>query len=80
MNLIETHYYLIAKAFHTDMIGAKETVCQYIEDLKEQIDNSNDENAKTFWYDEFNDNYPDPDEFLTLLFMTGENPFLQKNK
>ena len=66
------------KSFSYDIIGARETVCQYIEDLKERIDNSDDEKAKSFWYEEFNDNYPDPDEFLVLLFMTGENPFLPK--
>lgn len=76
MNIIDTYYYLIAKEFHTDIIGAKETVCRYIEDLKERIDNSDDEKAKSFWYEEFSDNpYPDPDEFIALLFILGSNPF-----
>lgn len=70
-------YNLIAKEFHTDIIGAKETVCRYIEDLKERIDNSDDEKTKLFWYEEFSYNpYPDPDEFIALLFVIGENPFI----
>lgn len=56
MNIIDTYYYLIAKEFHTDIIGVKETVCRYIEDLKERIDNSDDEKTKLFWYEEFSDN------------------------
>ncbi len=79
MNLIDYHYNLIAKAFNTDMIGAKETLCRYIEDLKERIDNSDDEKAKIFWYEEFGEaSLPDPDTFLVLLFMSGNNPFLPK--
>lgn len=81
MNIIDSYYYLIAKEFHTDIIGAKETVCRYIEDLKEQIDNSCDEKAKLFWFEEFNGvSHPDPDEFITSLFLSGKNPFIPKNK
>ncbi len=80
MNLVDYHYYLIAKAFHTDMVGAKEMLCRYIEDLKERIDNSNDENAKIRWYEEFgNSPCPDPDGFLVILFMAGHNPYIPKD-
>ncbi len=76
MNIIDNCYNLIAKEFHTDIIGAKETVCRYIEDLKEDIDKSDDEKAKQYWYEEFsNEAYPTPDEFIALLFVIGENPF-----
>lgn len=76
MNIIDNCYRLIAQEFKTDAIGAKETVCRYIEDLKAEIDNSDDENAKQYWYEEFSNNpYPTPDEFIALLFVIGENPF-----
>lgn len=79
MNLIDYYYNLIAKAFNTDMVGAKETLCRYIEDLKERIDNSDDEMSKLFWYEEFGEaSLPDPDTFLVLLFMSGNNPFIPK--
>ena len=79
MNIIDRCYHLIATEFNTDTVGAKETISQYIEKLKAEIDTSDDEKAKQYWYEEFgNDSYPTPEEFIALLFVIGKNPFKPK--
>jgi len=73
-------YNAISKKYCTDIKGAKEIVEKYITELKEKIDNSQDEHAKQFWIDEFGDKaHPTADEFLETIFLFGENPFIPKD-
>ena len=50
-------------------------------DLKKEIDESNDEEVKILWNEEFGgEEYPDVEDFLGAIFMFGHNPFIPKRK
>lgn len=77
MNFWESYYTYIADRFNTDIDGAKKIIKIYIKELKQRIDNSDDERAKQLWLEEFNGvSYPEPDDFLASIFLFGENPFI----
>lgn len=77
MNFWDEYYSYIVNRFDTDAVGAKKIMKIYIKELKQRIDNSEDERAKQLWFEEFNGVvYPEPDEFLASLFLFGENPFI----
>ena len=77
MNFLDGYYSCIANNFDTDTIGAKKIVEIYIKDLKRRIDESNDVKVKELWNEEFNGVlYPEADEFLSSIFLYGENPFI----
>lgn len=77
MNFSEKYYTAIANQFNTDLIGAKKILENYIMDLKRNIDNSNDDKAKKLWLEEFQGTaYPTTDDFLSVIFLFGSNPFI----
>lgn len=77
MNFLEIYYTAIANQFNTDLIGAKKILENYIMDLKRDIDNSNDDKAKKLWLEEFQGiAYPTTDDFLSVIFLFGSNPFI----
>lgn len=46
-------------------------------ELKRDIDNSNDDKAKKLWLEEFQGiAYPTTDDFLSVIFLFGSNPFI----
>lgn len=50
MNFLEIYYTAIANKFDTDTIGAKKILENYIMELKRDLDNSNDDEAKRLWF------------------------------
>lgn len=77
MSFLDDYYNCIASSYNTDTIGAKKVVEKYIKDLKEEIDKSDDVKVKVLWNEEFNGVlYPEPDEFLSSVFLYGKNPFI----
>ena len=77
MNFLEIYYTAIAKQFNTDIVGAKNILENYIIELKRNIDNSNDSEAKRLWFEEFQGKpHPSTDDFLSVIFLFGSNPFI----
>ncbi len=76
MNFLEIYYTAIANKYNTDFLGAKKIVEDYIIALKTDVDNSGDDKIKTLWLEEFQGkSHPTADEFLSTIFLFGENPF-----
>lgn len=81
MNVFEIYYTAVANSYNTDFDGAKEIIAKFIKDLKKEIDESDDEEVKTRWEDYFEgEEHPDVEDFLTVIFMFGYNPFILKKK
>lgn len=81
MNVFEIYYTAVANSYNTDFDGAKEIIAKFIKDLKKEIDESDDEEVKTRWEDYFEgEEDPDVEDFLTVIFMFGYNPFILKKK
>ncbi len=81
MNIFEIYYTAIANKYDTNFEGAEKIVEKFIKDLKKEIDESDDENAKNLWNEEFcGEEYPDAETFLGVIFMFGQNPFIPKKK
>lgn len=79
MNFLEIYYTAIANKFDTDTIGAKKILENYIMELKRDLDNSNDDEAKRLWFEEFQGKpHPSTDDFLSAIFLFGSNPFIPK--
>ncbi len=81
MNIFEIYYTAVANSYDTDFEGAKDIIAKFIKNLKKEIDESDDEEIKTRWEDYFEgEDYPDVEDFLTVIFMFGHNPFIPKKK
>lgn len=82
MNFIDIYYTAVANKYDTDFNGAKEIIAKFIKDLKREINESEDEKAKTLWHEEFRGKEcPSVEEFLSSVFLFGNNPFIpNKNK
>ena len=81
MNIFEIYYTAVANSYDTDFDGAKEIITKFIKDLKKEIDESDDEEVKILWNEEFRgEEYPDVEDFLGAIFMFGHNPFIPKKK
>ena len=81
MNIFEIYYTAVANSYDTDFDGAKEIIAKFIKDLKKEIDESDDEEVKILWNEEFGgEEHPDVEDFLGAIFMFGHNPFIPKKK
>ncbi len=81
MNIFEIYYNAVANSYDTDFDGAKEIIEKFIKDLKKEIYESDDDEVKTRWNDFFEgEENPDVEDFLTVIFMFGKNPFIPKKR
>ena len=53
MNIFEIYYTAVANSYDTDFDGAKEIIAKFMKDLKKEIDESEDEEVKILWNEEF---------------------------
>lgn len=81
MNIFEIYYTAVANKYDTDFDGAKGIIAKFIKNLKKEIDESDDEEVKILWNEEFRgEEYPDVEDFLAVIFLFGDNPFIPKKK
>lgn len=81
MNFLEIYYTAVANKYGTDFEGAEKIIAEFIKDLKKEIDESDDDEVKTLWKEEFcGVEFPDAEAFLGAIFLFGQNPFIPKKK